>query len=70
MRKLYRKLTKEQIKRGVVFSSCLSVDKVEHDTIHEVFNFNEESLIKIERLKDDKFFNSSHFKFNIIRCLK
>ena len=39
MRKIYRRLTKEQIKRGVIFSSCLSVYKTEQeeDRIHEVF---------------------------------
>ena len=67
MIKIYKKLTKEQKLRGVVFSSCLSVYRTEQktDTMHEVFNF-EESL-KIERLKNDKFFKNSHFKYNIIR---
>ena len=36
MKKIYRKLTADQVARGVVFSSCLSPDRVEHDTIHEV----------------------------------
>jgi hypothetical protein len=71
MRKIYRKLTKEQLERGVVFSSCLSIGTTERegDNIHEVFNtedYNEKSL-HIRRLKDDKFFNGSQWKYNIIR---
>ncbi len=67
--KVYRKLSKEQKNKGVILSSCLSVAKFEtHDsTIHEVFNNDTEKEEKIRRLKDDKFFNESHFKFNIIR---
>jgi len=85
MKKIYKKLTDEQIKRGVIFSSCLSVQRfeTEKDNIHEVFKINEidfkdkptyelieaknENLESIKRLKDDKFFNDSNFKFNIIR---
>jgi len=69
MKKVYKKLTAEQIKKGVVFSSCLSVYRTEQqgDTIHEVLNTDIDKAEKIARLKDDKFFNESHFKFNIIR---
>ena len=71
VKKLYKKLTQEQKERGVVFSSCLSVERIEQeqqgDTIHEVFGFSREDEKKIERLKDDKFFNKSHFNYNIIR---
>jgi len=69
MIKIYKKLTEEQLKRGVIFSSCLSEFKTEmqNDTIHEVFNKTEDKNLMIKRLKDDKFFNNSHFKFNIIR---
>lgn len=40
MEKIYKKLTKEQIKRGVIFSSCLSTQRTEQegDNIHEVLN--------------------------------
>ena len=71
MKKIYKKLTKEQIKRNVIFSSCLSVytTEQEKDTIHEVLNNQEDKHEFIRRLKDDKFFNSSHFKYNIIRSL-
>lgn len=53
------------------------------DTTHEVFKLKAKDLTKgtayeeiqkneeiretINRLKDDKFFNKSHFKYNIIR---
>jgi len=67
MKKLYRKLTLEQRERNVIFSSCLSVDKFEQGTIHEVYESDSDKWEKIERLKDDKFFNASHFKYNIIR---
>ena len=67
MRKIYRKLTQEQRERNVIFSSCLSVDKFEGNSIHEVLESDSDKWTKIERLKDDKFFNASHFKYNIIR---
>ena len=68
VKKVYKKLTQEQKNRGVFFSSCLSVDRTERegDTLHEVFK-NDIDEKKIGRLIDDKFFNKSHFKFNIIR---
>jgi hypothetical protein len=83
--KIYKKLSKDQINKGVLFSSCLSPFRFEtkDSTTHEVFKINKEDfkdkptyeLIKaqeeqaehIKRLKDDKFFNESNFKFNIIR---
>jgi len=71
MKKLYRKLTKDQKKRGVIFSSALSgyTSECFLDTIHEVFNNNEKGQKTIERLKDDSFFNNSPiFKYNIIRA--
>lgn len=69
MKKIYKKLTQEQIKRNVIFSSCLSVytTEQEKDTIHEVLNTDSDKYEVIKRLKDDKFFNQSHFKYNIIR---
>lgn len=83
MNKIYKKLTEEQKKRGVIFSSCLSVGRTEteKDTIHEVFKVTEdktkpnyiinrgysENEEEIKRLRDDKFFNNSHWNFNIIR---
>ena len=43
MIKVYKKLTKDQLRRNVVFSSCLSVyrSEMENDNIHEVFKINE-----------------------------
>ncbi len=79
MRKIYKKLTEDQLKRGVVFSSCLSEERTEQaeDNRHEVFKVNKvnksdnkaviEQHETIRRLKDDKFFNPSHWKYNIIR---
>ena len=75
MKKVYKKLTESQIKRGVIFSSCLSeyrTEQTDTDTIHEVFKTDDikqelKNNEEISRLKDDKFFNPSHFKFNIIR---
>ena len=85
MKKIYKKLTEEQKKRGVIFSSCLSEYRTEqkNDEIHEVFKINEEYFknkpayesikfrnendLIIKRLKDDKFFNDSHWNFNILR---
>ena len=69
MKKVYKKLTEEQKKRGVIFSSCLSVYRYETtgDTIHEVLNSDSDKYEQIKRLKDDKFFNASHWNFNILR---
>lgn len=69
MRKIYRQLLTEQKKRSVIFSSCLSTQffETQESNIHEVLKTDEDGEQKIKRLKDDKFFNNSHFKFNIIR---
>ena len=69
MRKLNKKLTKEQKERGVVFSSCLSEyrGEMECDTVHEVKSTDEDKENTIGRLLNDKFFNASHFKYNIVR---
>jgi hypothetical protein len=72
MKKVYKKLTESQIKRSVVFSSCLSeyrTEQTDKDTIHEVFKeqTQQEQNDTITRLKNDKFFNPSLYKYNIIR---
>ena len=69
MRKVRKKLTAEQLERGVIFSSTLSTcrTEMEGDTTHEVFNADDEGLAKIKRLLDDKFFNRSPWTYNIIR---
>jgi hypothetical protein len=69
VRKLYKKLTKEQINRGVIFSSTLSPYRFEtkETNTHEVFKDDFDLNEHIKRLKDNKFFNESHFKYNIIR---
>jgi len=72
MKKIYQTLTKDQINRGVIFSSCLSVIRTElkEDCIHEVLESDKDKSEQIRRLKDDSFFNNSHFKYNIIRRQK
>ena len=68
MKKIYRKLTKEQIDRGVIFSSCLSENYSElNNKVHEVHRDDEEREQKIERLLDDSLFNNSYFNYNIVR---
>jgi len=69
MRKLHKKLTKEQKERGVVFSSTLSKYTVEtsEDIIHEVLSADEDKDRKIGLLKDDRFFRDSPWTYNIIR---
>ena len=69
MRKVYKKLFDNQIKRGVIFCSTLSKSRTEEygDTSHEVLNTDTDKEDQIRRLKDDRFFNGSSFKFNIIR---
>ena len=64
MIKKYLKLTQEQKKRGVIFSSEL---KPSDGTIHEVLKNDIDKWQVIENLKDDKFFNNSHFTHNEIR---
>ena len=73
MRKLYRKLSKDQVRRGVMFSSTLSPTRDEegmntHEITRKQWRDNREEFRKEEKqLKDDKFFNGSRFKYNIIR---
>ena len=69
VRKIYKKLSKEDIENGCIFSSCLSTERYEllNDTVHKVFKDDKDKDEHISRLKDDKFFNKSHFNYNIIR---
>ena len=71
MRKLYRKLTADQIKRGVIFSSQLTVyndcESVRDASIHEVLESSTDKDRQITLLQDDSFFKSSQWNFNIIR---
>ena len=69
VQKIYRKLTKDQRERNVVFSSTLSIYRTEllNDIVHEVLESTENKWEIINRLRNDKFFNGSHFKYNIIR---
>ena len=65
MRKKHLALTKDQKQRGIVFSSTLfpSYDPI----IHEVHKDDIDKDETIRRLKDDKFFNNSPYKYNEIR---
>lgn len=67
MRKVYRKLTGDQKARRVIFSSCLSPYKYETGIIHEVKEDDSDRENTIRRLKKDKFFDGSQYKYNIIR---
>jgi len=74
MKKVFLKLTQDQKERKVYFSSTLSVQNFETSdaTRHEITSEEyitdwRKAETKEARLKDDKFFNNSHYKFNIIR---
>ena len=68
MRKKYLKLLKEQKERNVIFSSQLiSFCGCENGSIHEIYKDDKDKYEKIRRLKNDEFFNNSHFKYNLIR---
>jgi hypothetical protein len=69
MKKVYKKLSEEQRQRGVIFASTLSKyrEEMEGDTTHEVLASHEDKDKRIERLLNDRFFNDSPYKFNIIR---
>ena len=71
MKKIYKKLSEEQISRGVVFSSTLSTHQTEQidDCVHEVFEgqTKQEREEMIARLLNDSFFDCSPWRYNIIR---
>lgn len=69
MRKIRKRLTQQQIDRGVIFSSCLSTERTEQsgDNVHEVLKGDLEATETIERLLNDSFFNGSPWNYNIIR---
>jgi len=69
MKKVYKKLAEEQKSKGIIFTSTLSTERTEQedDTIHEVKSDQEDRGEVMQRLRDDKFFNNSPFKYNIIR---
>ena len=69
MKKVNKKLTKDQKSKGIIFTSTLSEYRFEttKDTTYEVFSSDSDKWDKIDELKDDKSFDNSHFNFNIIR---
>ena len=69
MKKIYKKLTKDQTTRGVIFSSCLSTETTEqnNDTVHEVLQGDVDKHTVINRLLNDSFFDNSPYNYNIVR---
>lgn len=70
MKKVYKKLTKEQKAEGIIFTSTLSRYREEQSTdrTHKVYASDVDKWETIERLKDDKFFNGlPNYNFNIVR---
>ena len=74
MKKIYLPLLKEQRERNIYFSSTLSPYRFEtpfttrHEiTFKELREDNNKANKKEKLLRDDKFFNNSHFEYNIIR---
>ena len=70
MKKIWRRITKEQKKKSIVFSATPSNHFVEtkKDTTYEVFNDDEDMNEKIEKLLSDKFNKDTTWKHNIIRA--
>lgn len=68
MKNIYRKLTKGQQERGVIFSSVLAnnLNQYDEDMVHEVFEDTYKKELVIERLSNADFFNEA-YKYNIIR---
>ena len=72
MRKVYKKLTKSQREKGIIFSSTLSKCRTEQpgDYTHYVYDTwdKDEQERVIKNLKDDSFFNGvPWWSYNIIR---
>lgn len=65
MKKVYRKLTKDQKARGVIFSSQLKPS----NSIHEVLDNDPQKEYHIQLLKNDSFFDDedSPYLYNLIR---
>lgn len=68
MKKHYLKLTKEQKERNIIFSSELFPSGKVHELTKPITSDEwKEFERKRELLLDDKFFNNSGYKYNIIR---
>lgn len=63
MRKKHLQLLAEQKTRGVIFSSQL----LPNGTLHEIYKDDPDAERRIALLKDDKFFNNSPYKYNLVR---
>tara|TARA_R110000751_G_scaffold206469_2_gene310502 strand:- start:3217 stop:3438 length:222 start_codon:yes stop_codon:yes gene_type:complete len=69
VRILRKKLSKEQVEKGIIYTSTLSTSRneLQDDTVHEIYEGAEDITETKNRLEDTKFFNNSHYNFNIIR---
>lgn len=69
MQKVYKKLSQSDRLNGIIFTSTLSKyrEEMEGDTIHRVRKDDPEKERHIGLLMDDKFFNRSPWRYNIIR---
>ena len=69
VRILRKKLSKEQVEKGIIYTSTLSTSRneLQDDTVHEIYKDDEDITETKNRLEDTKFFNNSHYNFNIIR---
>jgi len=71
MKDIKKKLSKEQINKGIIFTSTLSKyrNEQEEDTVHSVYDNQEDKNEIITRLSDTTFFINSPYNFNIIRTI-
>lgn len=71
MKDIKKKLSKEQINKGIIFTSTLSKyrNEQEEDTVHSVYDNQEDKNEIIARLSDTTFFINSPYNFNIIRTI-
>ena len=71
VQEIYLKLTKDQKLEGIIFSSTLSEYRSlsGNETTHNILCSMpiEQQKREIGYLKNDKFFNKSQYKYNIIR---
>lgn len=68
MRKIYKTLTDDQKERGVIFSSQLMPGSTIHEVTRKEYQEDYQDADEtIARLLDDKFFNGSPYKYNLIR---
>lgn len=70
---VYRKLTKDQKERGIIYSSSLCKDgEPESKNIHEVSKHDQNKYDIIDNLKDVRFFRSmaDDFNWNVVNIVR